>query len=241
MLFVNDSKATNADAAGKALASFTEIYWIVGGRPKAGGLAGLEPFFPKIARAYLIGEAADEFGAQLGAEVEARPMRDARPRHRAPPRCAAIPPPEPVVLLSPACASYDQFANFEARGKSFRASSWGSTAPRADPTAGQSVMRITRAEKSVLSDWWFTVDRLMFFGLLLLMVAGLVLSLAASPPIAAKYNLEPFYFVRRQAALLLPAIAILFAASTLAPKQIRRVSLIILWGIALMATMLVRP
>ena len=66
-------------------------------------------------------------------------------------------------------------------------------------------MRITRAEKSVLSDWWFTVDRLMFFGLLLLMGAGLVLSLAASPPIAAKYNLEPFYFVRRQAALLLPA------------------------------------
>ena len=70
-------------------------------------------------------------------------------------------------------------------------------------------MRITRAEKSVLSDWWFTVDRLMFFGLLLLMGAGLVLSLAASPPIAAKYNLEPFYFVRRQAALLLPAVVIM--------------------------------
>ena len=63
MLFVNDSKATNADAAGKALASFTDIYWIIGGRPKEGGLAGLEPFFPKIARAYLIGEAADAFAA----------------------------------------------------------------------------------------------------------------------------------------------------------------------------------
>ena len=80
-------------------------------------------------------------------------------------------------------------------------------------------MRITRAEKSVLSDWWFTVDRLMFFGLLLLMGAGLVLSLAASPPIAAKYNLEPFYFVRRQAALLLPAVVIMFAASTLTPRS----------------------
>jgi cell division protein FtsW len=104
-------------------------------------------------------------------------------------------------------------------------------------------MRITRAEKSVLSDWWFTVDRLMFFGLLLLMGAGLVLSLAASPPIAAKFNLEPFYFVRRQAALLLPAIVIMFAASTLTPKQIRRASLIIfVVGIALMAaTMLVGP
>jgi cell division protein FtsW len=96
-------------------------------------------------------------------------------------------------------------------------------------------MRITRADKSVLSDWWFTVDRLMFFGLLLLMGAGMVLSLAASPPIAEKYNLEPFYFVRRHAALLVPAVVIMFAASTLTPKQIRRTSLVILLvGIAMM-------
>jgi cell division protein FtsW len=100
-------------------------------------------------------------------------------------------------------------------------------------------MRITRADKSVLSDWWFTVDRLMFFGLLLLMGAGLVLSFAASPPIADKYNLEPFYFVRRHAVMLLPAVAIMFAASTLAPKQIRRVSLVIfLVGIGLMILIL---
>jgi cell division protein FtsW len=104
-------------------------------------------------------------------------------------------------------------------------------------------MRITRADRSVLSDWWFTVDRLMFFGLLLLMGLGVVLSLAASPPIAAKFNLEPFYFVRRQAAMLVPAVAIMFAASTLTPKQIRRACLIIfVVGIALMAaTMLVGP
>ena len=101
-------------------------------------------------------------------------------------------------------------------------------------------MRLTRADRSVLSDWWFTVDRLMFFGLLLLMGAGLVLSLAASPAIAAKFNVEPFHFVRRHAALLLPAVAIMFAASTLTPKQIRRASLIIvLAGIALMAVILV--
>jgi len=121
VLFVNDSKATNADAAAKALASFTDIYWIVGGRPKAGGLEGLEPFFPKITRAYLIGEAADAFAAQLGTEVDhvqcatldraiEAASADARRSRGA----------EPVVLLSPACASYDQFANFEARGKSFR-------------------------------------------------------------------------------------------------------------------------
>ena len=63
-------------------------------------------------------------------------------------------------------------------------------------------MRITRADKSILSDWWFTVDRLMFFGLLLLMGAGLILSLAASPPIAEKLDLESFYFVRRHAMML---------------------------------------
>jgi len=100
-------------------------------------------------------------------------------------------------------------------------------------------MRITRADRSVLSDWWFTVDRLMFFGLLLLMGLGLVLSFAASPPIAAKYDLEPFHFVGRHAALLLPSVAIMFAASTLTPKQIRRASLIIfVVGIALMAVIL---
>jgi hypothetical protein len=79
-------------------------------------------------------------------------------------------------------------------------------------------MRITRADKSILSDWWFTVDRLMFFGLLLLMGTGLILSLAASPPIADKFHLEPFYFVRRQAAMLLPAVVIMFGEAD-PPRQ----------------------
>ena len=122
VLFVNDSKATNADAAGKALASFTDIFWIIGGRPKEGGLVGLEPFFPRIARAYLIGEAAEAFARQLGGAVDnvqcgtldkavAAAAADASGSQAA----------EPVVLLSPACASYDQFANFEKRGEAFRA------------------------------------------------------------------------------------------------------------------------
>ncbi len=91
-------------------------------------------------------------------------------------------------------------------------------------------MRLTRADRSVLSDWWFTVDRPMFFALLLLMGAGMVLSLAASPPIAAKFNVESFYFVRRHAVLLLPAAMIMFVASVLTPKQIRRASLVIFAG-----------
>jgi UDP-N-acetylmuramoylalanine--D-glutamate ligase len=121
VLFVNDSKATNADAAGKALASFTDIYWIIGGRPKEGGLAGLEPFYPRIVRAYLIGEAADAFARQLGGQVDhvhcgtlARAVETAAADAS---RSAAN---EPVVLLSPACASYDQFDNFAKRGDAFR-------------------------------------------------------------------------------------------------------------------------
>jgi UDP-N-acetylmuramoylalanine--D-glutamate ligase len=121
VLFVNDSKATNADAAGKALASFTDVYWIVGGRPKEGGLAGLEPFFPRIARAYLIGEAAEAFARQLGDEVDHMQCTTLdRAVEAAATDASRSPAKESVVLLSPACASYDQFANFEKRGEAFR-------------------------------------------------------------------------------------------------------------------------
>jgi UDP-N-acetylmuramoylalanine--D-glutamate ligase len=122
VLFVNDSKATNADAAGKALASFTDIYWIVGGRPKEGGLAGLEPFYPRIARAYLIGEAAEAFARQLGgavAHLHCGTLDQAVGAAAADASRSGAQ--EPIVLLSPACASYDQFANFEKRGEAFRA------------------------------------------------------------------------------------------------------------------------
>jgi|UniRef100_UPI003BA9302D UDP-N-acetylmuramoylalanine--D-glutamate ligase len=120
VLFVNDSKATNADAAERALASYERIYWIAGGKAKAGGIAPLRPWFGRIAKAYLIGEAAREFSDTLGSEVEhvvcgtleaavARAARDAAEDSHE----------EPVVLLSPACASFDQFANFEVRGEAF--------------------------------------------------------------------------------------------------------------------------
>ena len=120
VLFVNDSKATNADAAERALASYERIYWIAGGKAKAGGIAPLHPWFERIAKAYLIGEAAESFARTLGSAVEhvicgtieaavAQAARDAATDAHA----------EPVVLLSPACASFDQFANFEVRGEAF--------------------------------------------------------------------------------------------------------------------------
>ncbi len=121
-LFINDSKATNADAAEKALLSFRDIHWILGGRPKEGGIESLRPLFGNVARAYLIGEATEQFAKSLGGaalfersgtliEATGAAARDAL-------RSSAA---EPVVLLSPACASFDQFANFEARGDAFRA------------------------------------------------------------------------------------------------------------------------
>ncbi|PYE90163.1 UDP-N-acetylmuramoyl-L-alanine--D-glutamate ligase [Phyllobacterium leguminum] len=121
VLFVNDSKATNADAAAPALSSFERIYWIAGGLPKEGGIASLSGFFPRIAKAYLIGEAAPQFAATLGeaAPYEISGTIAAAVQHAA--RDAAEDGvAEPVVLLSPACASFDQFQNFEKRGEAFR-------------------------------------------------------------------------------------------------------------------------
>ena len=121
VLYVNDSKATNADAAGKALASYDDIFWIAGGRAKAGGLAGLEGFWPKIVKAYLVGESAADFSKQLGSAVPhvisgtlATALEQASADAEASGKAS------PVVLLSPACASYDQYPNFEVRGDAFR-------------------------------------------------------------------------------------------------------------------------
>ena len=118
--FINDSKATNADAAEKALSSFANIYWIAGGIAKAGGIEPLRPLFANVARAYLIGQAANEFAGTIGAAVPhedcgtlenavAAALRDAQKDGKA----------GAVVLLSPACASFDQYPNFEVRGDAF--------------------------------------------------------------------------------------------------------------------------
>jgi len=122
VLFVNDSKATNADAAEKALLSFRDIFWILGGKPKEGGIEPLRPLFPRVAKAYLIGTASESFAATLGDAVPFERCGTLEAATSAAARDAALSDaPEPVVLLSPACASYDQFPNFEARGDRFRA------------------------------------------------------------------------------------------------------------------------
>ncbi len=119
--FVNDSKATNADAASRALKSYQDVFWIVGGKAKEGGVVSLRPLMNNVRGVYLVGEAAREFEGQLAGTAPcfqcgdlptavARAARDAAMSGLA----------APVVMLSPACASYDQFRNFEERGEIFR-------------------------------------------------------------------------------------------------------------------------
>jgi UDP-N-acetylmuramoylalanine--D-glutamate ligase len=117
--YINDSKATNADATARALACYNDIYWIVGGRPKEGGLDGLDSYMSRIRHAFVIGEAMDDFSAWLEARdvavTRARVLDEATLHaHR-----LAQSDGGGVVLLSPACASLDQFENFEKRGDRF--------------------------------------------------------------------------------------------------------------------------
>jgi UDP-N-acetylmuramoylalanine--D-glutamate ligase len=119
--FVNDSKATNVDAARQAMSSYPRFYWIAGGRPKTGGIDCLGDLFQNVIKAYLVGEAQADFARALeghalfarvgtiGAAVAAA-YADARAAGKA-----------AIVLFSPACASFDQFADFEERGDAFRA------------------------------------------------------------------------------------------------------------------------
>ncbi len=122
VIFINDSKATNADAAGKALDCYHDIYWILGGKAKDGGLSGLEPLMGHVRHAFLIGAASESFAAWLEGQVQyttcgtldvaVRKAAEMALAERRPGAC---------VLLSPACASFDQFTDFEARGAAFAA------------------------------------------------------------------------------------------------------------------------
>lgn len=119
--YINDSKATNAEAAARALTAYDNIFWILGGKAKEGGVQSLRNCMEKVRGAYLIGDSAEELEAQLAGSVPcvqcgnlagavSRASRDAQQSGLS----------DPVVLLSPACASYDQFKNFEERGDTFR-------------------------------------------------------------------------------------------------------------------------
>ena len=119
--FINDSKATNADATARALVCFDNIYWILGGLAKDGGIDSLEPFFGRVRRAYLIGEAAEKFRLTLDGKLPYALCGTLDVAvHAAASDARTDGTENPVVLLSPACASFDQFKDFEDRGNAFR-------------------------------------------------------------------------------------------------------------------------
>ena len=117
--FVNDSKATNADATSHALAAYRNIYWILGGKPKDDGIDGLDKFYPHIRKAFLIGEAQDRFAVKLDGALPYEKNGTMARAVRAAFAAARQSDEEAVVLLSPACASFDQYKNFEQRGDDF--------------------------------------------------------------------------------------------------------------------------
>ena len=119
--FVNDSKATNANAAAQALAVYPRVYWIAGGVAKEGGIEDLEQFFPRMARAYLIGQSAGDFSDVLRGKVAVTMAGNLEAAVKlAFADAKASGEPHPVVLLSPACASFDQFRSYEDRGDQFK-------------------------------------------------------------------------------------------------------------------------
>jgi len=119
--FVNDSKATNADAARQALQSYPKVYWIAGGQPKAGGIDSLSDLFGRVSKAYLVGEAAPAFAEVLKGKAPAVVSGTIEQATAQAYADAAASGQDAIVLLSPACASFDQFADFEERGEAFRA------------------------------------------------------------------------------------------------------------------------
>jgi len=121
--FINDSKATNADATSRAMGCYERFVWVAGGVAKAGGIDELEPFFPRIEKAFLIGQDGAAFAERLGEAGVAHEIVETL--ERAVPAAFAAAADCGVVLFSPAAASFDQFANFEARGECFTALAQG--------------------------------------------------------------------------------------------------------------------
>jgi UDP-N-acetylmuramoylalanine--D-glutamate ligase len=136
--FINDSKATNADSTAWALGCYDRLIWIAGGMAKEGGIAPLAPYFPRVALALLIGRDAPALAATLAAHNVPHRIVTTLEAATAVAWSAARAGLAPVVLLSPACASWDQFTGFDQRGDRFRALVQG-LAPRHDLAPGGTI------------------------------------------------------------------------------------------------------
>ena len=195
--FINDSKATNADATARALAVYPDIFWIAGGKPKEGGIESLAAFFPRIRKAYLIGEAAPQFARTLDGKAPyemsgtleaavASAAADAAASRRRRRWCCCRRPAPPTtssrISSSAAMPSAALVAQAAAR-----------------PEGG---VMINRADKSGFANWWFTVDRVALLCMLALAGIGLMLAFAASPAITGgPLTAGDFRYAARQVAV----------------------------------------
>jgi UDP-N-acetylmuramoylalanine--D-glutamate ligase len=134
--FINDSKATNAEAARQAMSSYPRFHWIAGGRAKAGGIDSLADLFPNIAKAYLVGEASADFARALSGNAPFTQVGTIEAAVAAAFADARRLSEDVTVLFSPACASFDQYTDFEARGDAFRAAVHALAAPQAREATG---------------------------------------------------------------------------------------------------------
>ena len=244
VLFVNDSKATNADSAAQALACFSDIFWIAGGKPKTGGIASLEDFFPRIRKAYLIGEAAADFAKTLDGKVPYEIVGTLDRAVEAAARDAAAAGPGAGGAAVAGLRLVRPVSEFRGARHGLPRPGAGAAGIKARPNqiliswkpcrvskgrgfpAPRTAM-VSRTERTPFGDWWWTIDRVMLAAIVVLMLGGIILSLAASPPVAARLNLDAFHFVNRHIMFLVPTLAVLLVTSLLSPRQIRRVALVV--------------
>ena len=209
VIYVNDSKATNADATARALSSYRNIYWILGGQAKEGGVAPLEPYFDRIRHAFLIGEATELFAGQLEGklpfdrcgDLQSALERRARARAGRGDRrrrwcCCRRPAPRGTSGSS-----------YEHRGDAFR--EMARALPGAETRGESGMIQVPRDDRSLIGQWWWTVDRWALGAVLAIMAFGVMLTLAASPPAAERIGADSFMFAKRQFIFLPMALALM--------------------------------
>ena len=199
--FINDSKATNADAAERALVCYDRLIWIAGGMAKEGGIEPLVPLFPRIARALLIGRDAPEFAATLTRHGVPFDMVGTLEAAVPAAFAAAKADDAPVVLLSPACASWDQFTGYDQRGDRFAELALAPGTQQ--PASGRRLMpTLSRADNSLLGRWWWSVDRWTLGAIGTLIGFGYIMMLAASPAVAERIGTSRETFILKQVVFL---------------------------------------
>ena len=244
VLFVNDSKATNPASTAPALAAFPpapakRLHWICGGLPKEDNLDECAPHFGNVAAAYTIGEAGPLFAALLEPHM---PVERCEMLAEAVRRAMAGAQPGDVVLFSPACASFDQYRDYEIRGETFRtlvsqlagdrwrSASMTSGSAATGPLRQPAVPASSKGRELLV--WWRELDRVLLLLALGLMVIGALAVAAASPASARRLStegvqLDDLHFFWLQLRWQCAGLALLLAASLMDRELLRRVAIVI--------------